>query len=205
MPADGNTIDNNTIEDTWRGIYVYFSNDNVILNNTIRGTVIPGGEMGQGYGLYLSQSGGNLLYFNEIDYPMGEGWYYNTYDDGTSNRWYSSTLGKGNRYSDYTGVDDNADGVGDTPYPIAGGMNQDLYPLMPVFSPSIPPLIGVPDVAEIGANSARIEWSILNGVPSNNRVLYGIEPDLSDGTWSSWENATTSPSIYLSGLASATN
>ncbi|RLF59113.1 MAG: hypothetical protein DRN27_03535 [Thermoplasmata archaeon] len=53
----------------------------------------------------------------------------NTHDWGT-NIWHNSSLMQGNYYSDYTGVDANEDGIGDIPYNISGGSNQDLYPLM---------------------------------------------------------------------------
>ena len=52
----------------------------------------------------------------------------NAYDTST-NIWYNSSLQEGNYWSDYTGVDNNHNGIGDTPYNIPGGSNQDLYPL----------------------------------------------------------------------------
>jgi len=55
----------------------------------------------------------------------------NAYDAG-SNTWDNGT--EGNYWDDYTGEDGDDDGIGDTPYNISGGDNQDLYPLMEPWS-----------------------------------------------------------------------
>jgi parallel beta-helix repeat protein len=47
------------------------------------------------------------------------------------NFWYLQSNSEGNYWSDYTGSDDNGDGIGDTPYDIEGyTSSQDLFPLM---------------------------------------------------------------------------
>ena len=63
---------------------------------------------------------------------------YNAYDDYTSgNQWDDGSMG--NYYSDYTGVDEDGDGIGDTPY-IIWDNSQDNYPLMLPLD-TIPPVI----------------------------------------------------------------
>jgi nitrous oxidase accessory protein NosD len=78
--------------------------------------------------IFINQLLGKILgvtiYHNNIINNVG-----NAYDNGT-NVWYNITLNEGNYWDDYTGIDANHDGIGDTPYNIPGGSNQDLYPFM---------------------------------------------------------------------------
>lgn len=46
------------------------------------------------------------------------------------NQWDNGNVTGGNYWSDYSGVDGNNDGFGDTPYQLQGGANKDYYPLM---------------------------------------------------------------------------
>jgi len=57
-------------------------------------------------------------------------------------------------------------------------------------------------VSDITANSAVISWN--TNQSSDNRVKYSKYSDLSNYSWSSWNNDTTSVSIILSGLESNT-
>lgn len=52
--------------------------------------------------------------------------------DGCLNMWYNPISKKGNYWDDYTGLDNNGDGIGDTPYnvPPYPFHNKDRYPLM---------------------------------------------------------------------------
>ncbi len=67
-------------------------------------------------------SDGNYFYSNSMIANI-----LNAYDD-SENGWDNGHIG--NFWDDYTGVDTNSDGIGDTPYSIAGGQNKDNYPLM---------------------------------------------------------------------------
>ena len=57
-------------------------------------------------------------------------------------------------------------------------------------------------VSDITANSAVISWN--TNQSSDNRVKYSKNSDLSNPSWSSWDNDTTSVSITLIGLDSNT-
>jgi parallel beta-helix repeat protein len=51
-------------------------------------------------------------------------------NNGLTNIWYDYQNATGNYWDNYTGRDENHDGIGDTPYEIFGAGNQDIYPLM---------------------------------------------------------------------------
>ncbi len=42
------------------------------------------------------------------------------------NNWYNAALEEGNYYDDYEGTDADEDGIGDVPYNISAGDNQDF-------------------------------------------------------------------------------
>jgi hypothetical protein len=84
-------------------------------------------------------SNNNNLYHNNFCNS-----YYDHAYDNSENSWDDDYPSGGNYWDDYTGTDVDLDGIGDTPYNIAGGSNQDRYPLMvPYGSSSDPPTVTI--------------------------------------------------------------
>lgn len=125
------TISENTIIDHLQGIYLVESTDNTIFGNTLSSN---------SRGIEIQESSDNNNIFHNNFFASEED---NAYDI-CSNTWDDGYPSGGNYWDDYNGGDANHDGIGDTPYNIAGGAgNKDHYPLMspwghPPFQPSDP-------------------------------------------------------------------
>lgn len=135
--STGNVVARNAISNNTFGLWVQSSSQNLITANNIdfnnRGS--------SPVGVYLSNASRNMIYYNNIRnntvqmYGASSGdMTGNTWNDGASNP-------RGNFWSDYTGIDNDTDGVGDTmvPWPCpnggspcsyAGPWGVDWYPLM---------------------------------------------------------------------------
>lgn len=117
--SDSNIVENCVIthNDDW-GIAIPFGGNDAS-NNIIRRNLIQfNGEYG--IRIQYDEPVNNLIYLNyfvenKID----------AYDFGTNTQWDNGTIG--NYWYDYSGVDGNSDGIGDTPYNFGTGF--DLYPI----------------------------------------------------------------------------
>jgi len=126
--ANDNTLTSNIVSNNSQyGIYLFYSRDNNLTSNNV--------NLNSDYGIYLNASSDNLIYNNYFNNTN------NSFDDGT-NIWNTiNTTGPnvvggpfigGNYWSDYTGIDNNCNGFGDTAYNVPGGTNKDHLPLVPM-------------------------------------------------------------------------
>lgn len=146
--ADNPAIANNSLA----GIYVSGSNSNQIVANDIDWN----NSSSTSTGVYMQNATGNGFYYNNIRHNSIQA--FGVYSgDLTANTWNDGTASpKGNYWSDYTGLDNDADAVGDTnvPWPcptggrpcsVTGPAGVDYYPLM---LPVKPPVLNVTATAK---------------------------------------------------------
>ncbi len=133
----GNNISNND----YYGISLTSSNNGEITNNELFMNY---------YGIFLlGPSSYNLIHHNTIKNHTyyAHGWSHdNQWDDGS----------EGNYWGDYDGVDLDANGIGDTPYPIQP-QGEDRYPL-------------------VDFNNTR--FKILSSIPPNESTLLSVNTDI---------------------------
>jgi parallel beta-helix repeat protein len=123
ISADHVTIRGCLIKNGTCGIRIDNSSDSIITENTIRDAK---------HGIFLGSVINNFIYHNNFLNNT-----QNAYELG-SNTWDAGYLLGGNYWDDYTGLDGNGDGFGDTPYRIAGNVSRDEHPLMRPFT--VPPV-----------------------------------------------------------------
>jgi parallel beta-helix repeat protein len=141
------------------GIHLFESDYNDISNNNITNN---------NYGIHISVSDHNNVYYNNFINNT-----QNAYDD-FSNKWDKGYPSGGNYWADYIGVDTDGDGIGDTPYIVAGGSNKDNYPLMYIWNGSLPANVYVDNDYDETTNG----W----GLNRFNKIQYAIYKVQENGT-----------------------
>jgi parallel beta-helix repeat protein len=155
------------------------------LNNTIRANNMTNNSNGvyikytYSYinGSYVDlQSINNLIYNNNFINNIRNG-----YSDYIVNRWDNGYFDGGNYWSDYSGIDVDYDGIGDTPYSSNGVW--DRYPFMKKFGwqPANPLVSFDVSKIDISINSKRKINLTLDHVPFGLSG-YNISIELSNGT-----------------------
>ncbi len=144
LNSKSNNIYNNFITFNYdNGIFLDHSNNNTFINNIVtinggngicfynssyynyvnRNNISNNGKRG----VFLRESSNNNLFFHNTFYDNDE-----NARDSCINDWDNGYPTGGNFWDDYDGIDNDGDGIGDTPYNISAGNNQDRYPLMQI-------------------------------------------------------------------------
>jgi nitrous oxidase accessory protein len=138
--GSGNTVFGNSVTEHWfMGIHLHDATHSIVYENYIADNV---GEH-SGYGVSLSgrdyHAENNTFYHNvfvnnSYNVRVEAPYYVNYWDNGE----------EGNYWDDYTGIDNDGDGIGDSPHVLYEN-NQDNYPLMePKAIPEFPSWIILP-------------------------------------------------------------
>ena len=130
--SQSNTLSNNQLQDHSQNMFLFYSNDNIINDNTIS-------EATKGIDVDYSCSG-NIFYHNDF---TNNG--VHAADIGDNTWWYSN---EGNYWDDYTGSD-RGDGIGTIPY-AKNGVN-DTYPLGYFVTPNQRPIATIQSISPSSA------------------------------------------------------
>ena len=176
----GNIICNNTIMESFDALLMQFCSSNYIFGNLI---------INNDNGINLKYSTYNNFYHNDFINNIE-----NAYDD-MINFWYNTVSDEGNFWDDYTGEDADQNGVGDTPYNIAGGSNQDKYPLIKPkhnIAPEKPTIIG----KSSGKPGTEYEYKFISTDLNGDEISYYV--DWGDNKYTGWTRTLPSGEYYNS-------
>ncbi len=175
----------NSILNNSNGILLLGSDNNTIAANNIVGNTNIGISIN--YSSSYGYSNDSLIYHNNFINNN-----QNAFDE-CNNSWDDGYPSGGNYWDDYNGTDNDGDGIGDIPYPISGGDNQDRYPLMEIWSGNQPPDRPSIDGPTSGKVRTSYDYTFVSTDPDGTLVSYYI--DWGDKTNSGWVGP------YSSGVA----
>jgi parallel beta-helix repeat protein len=180
--ASNNNIHNNLIENCqYNGIKLAYSNHNSINGNMISNN--------RGIGIILHDSSNNNISLNSVARSFWGG--INIYDNSNNNILCHNNLienevdngydicgniwdngVEGNFWDDYTGEDNDGDGIGDTPYKISGDTTQDNFPIMNIYEIPSTPIIDGPNN---GKPDEEYEYKFLVIDPDKDDIFIYID------------------------------
>ncbi len=177
-----NTITNNTDV----GVYLNASSFCTISSNTFTRNEV---------GVYLNDTTANNDLFNNI---FQNNINYHAWDSNGSNYWDDGEYG--NWWDDYSGVDADYNGVGDTPYSIPGGTGiEDHYPLIMIPNSDISKPI-IDPTADINYEHGSLGNNISWNPTDDNPAGYYIYRNDSQLTTRSWDGSSITVNIDDLGL-----
>lgn len=158
LESNSNILTGNVINDNIYGISMpYFESNNVIIENTINDN---------DYGVFIYPNSNNNSIYHNVFINNNQ----NAYDEG-NNIWDNDYPSGGNYWDDYNGIDRDGDGIGDTPYNISGGDNQDRYPLGFFKTPHEPTITGPTS----GKAGYAYDYTFDATDPNGDNIYYYIE------------------------------
>ena len=190
LSGEHNLLRDNIVSDAYLGMAITTTNS-TITNNTCVRTDSWGIKTG---------SGGNAFYLNDLLEKSGKpGVKYKSWESTESAKntvrtpeevdyIYNGTTHTGylgNYYFDYTGVDADGDGVGDTPYD-ASADDHDFYPLIAPLEnyevlPPMQEIVHGPYITGTTGTGTTISWK--TDVPTTGRVEYAPAAEYAEGTY----------------------
>ena len=188
-----NLIHKNAIySNAWNGIHIINSNTNTLSENIIHLNLLNGIHIGDAdnnkivrntiqdnkeEGIFIIWPGSthNQIYYNNIINDNAFDFGKNAWDDGH---------GTGGNYWSYKlGVDENNDGISETPYQIEGSGNIDQYPFIePLYAPGTP---SKPNGPTFGSQETSHTYTTISTDSYYNQIQYGWDWD-GDETIDEW-------------------